>query len=536
MKTKYRQILKNALLILTFSILIFSCATAPYPFRTNYNSANKLIHSEANTQNKLFLKAHLKDGGVIILRDNWNIDTLQNELTGIGSKYDYKRRITYEGVIAFPIDSIVIFETNKKLKYDEGTRVTGLAILATLDAIMGVICLTVPKACFGSCPTFYIDPTNNFHYADAEGFSHAFLPSREYGDVDALPSAGREEKDFIITMKNEALETHCINDVRLFAYPIKEGEAVCQTRDNEFFLCDKIYPLTQSTGIEGDNTNLLRNNDHIERFSLADEKNLKCSEEIMLTFDSLTNNVNRGLIISFRQTLMTTYFIYSSMGYMGKYLGDFYADMETGKMVKKNGRRFYEETGEIDVYAWDDTKKDWMFQGGWYETGPIAMNKQILPLKTKNNNNSLKIKLVLNKGLWRIDYLALTDLKEKIQPREIEATEIIKNGNRDEIALTKIKDSTDYIYSMPGDEFSFRFELPEKKTYEKFLYSKGYYLEWMRNDWLKDQDLMKIRLMSKKPDKFFRKQAAEYKEHETLMEQLFWDSKIDTKTFSYHEN
>ena len=224
------------------------------------------------------------------------------------------------------------------------------------------------------------------------------------------------------------------------------------------------------------------------------------------------------------------------MGYMGEWVGDFYAQLETGKIKRKTNKKFYEELGDIDVYAWSEANNKWIFQGGWYETGPIAINKQMLPLKTESNAKSLKLKLMLNKGLWRIDYLALTNIKEKVKPIELEPNEIMNKGYKDEKALESIKDPMKYLISMPGDEYTFHFEFPEYKNYETFLYSKGYYLEWMRNDWIKDKDLLILRLMVKNPDKYFRKQASEYKLYETIMEQEFWNSKIDTKTFTYHEN
>jgi len=408
--------------------------------------------------------------------------------------------------------------------------------LAGLDVILGVICITVPKACFGSCPTFYINPGDNFHYADAEGFSHAFYPSREYADLDALPRTKTREKEFRITMKNEALETHCVNDVSLYAWPVKAHENVFQTGNGEFCLCTDTYPLTEAKGEEGDITSLLRDDDLAERFSLSDPNNLKSPEEIILSFDSLPGIENPGLVVSFRQTLMTTYFIYNCIGYMGKYVGDIYAAMESGKVRMKGNKRFYEELGNIDVYVWDEYSREWIFRGGLYETGPIAVNKQMVPLNSPGKPDHIRLKLVLNKGLWRLDCVALIEIKGKVDPLVISPAGILNKGKDDAKALALIRNPDDYLVSMPGDEYTFRFLLSDDSDYELFLYSKGYYLEWMRNSWLKDEDLLKLRQMTHNPDKYFRKQAGEYKSYETMMEQIFWNSKVDAKTISYHDN
>jgi hypothetical protein len=67
-------------------------------------------------------------------------------------------------------------------------------------------------------------------------------------------------------------------------------------------------------------------------------------------------------------------------------------------------------------------------------------------------------------------------------------------------------------------------------------YSKGYYLEWMRQHWLKDKNLIKLQQMVNNPYKFLKQEAKNYKQYETTMEQEFWNSKIDTKKYSYYEH
>ena len=89
---------------------------------------------------------------------------------------------------------------------------------------------------------------------------------------------------------------------------------------------------------------------------------------------------------------------------------------------------------------------------------------------------------------------------------------------------------------MPGSEYKFNFILPASDSdYELFLYSKGYYLEWMREHWIKDENMFKLRQMVESPKTFLKTEAKDYKLYEKTMEQEFWDSKIDTKSFSYYD-
>ncbi len=532
--------MKNKTLV--FSVTLFlailgigSC-TIHY-FRSNYKDANTLLHETQNGPTKLYLKAHLKNGQVCILKDSWNVDTVSNNVSGIGTKYDFNRNVLIQGNLIIPIDSIAIFETNKKIHKDESGRLKALGILAAINATVTGFCLSMPKACFGSCPTFYIDENDNFHYADAEGFSNAISPSMEYFDLDALHNTEIKDGTFSILMKNEALETHCVNDVKLYACPRKTGERIFQSASNKFYLCKNNYTLSKAISNEGDITKLIQSQDRIERFSLGDESNLSSKEEIYLNFEHVNINKNLGLILDFRQSLMTTYFIYSAMGYMGNEISDIFAKIETNKEVNdklKSGIK--KELGNIDIYLWDEHKNLWTLQSGLYETGPIAINRQIVPLENLTSNTNVKVKLVLNKGLWRMDYVRLTNIVELVKPIEIPVTSILNKGNLDSTALYHIHDPKKYLISMPGNEYKFNFVLPEQNTdYELFLYTKGYYLEWMREHWIKDKDLIKLNQMVNNPKKYLKEEAANYKKYETSMEQEFWNSKINTKTFSHYE-
>lgn len=516
--------------------ILITCTPKPYFFRSNYTDTNTLLHQKDNLQKEEFLKAHLKNGEVHILGDTWTVDTIRNVVTGRGSSYDYNRIKISEGPITIPIDSVAIFETNSKLEGTEKKRVRALSILAGVDVAIGVFCLSSPKACFGSCPTFYIEEEDNFHYADAEGFSNAISPSMQYSDIDALNSRFISGNTFSITMKNEALETHVVNSLNLIAFPLHQNERVYQSPKNVFFSCKNSYELKNARNGSGDITALLLQPDRQEWFSFADQENLSSKEEIYLTFENVIQPEKLGLVLNFRQTLMTTYFIYSAMGYMGDEVGDIFAQIETsGSIAEKLENGIKKELGDIDVYVFNLETDKWEFQGGYYETGPIAFNRQIMPFSTTISGKEIKVKLVLNKGLWRLDHAALTNVVNKLEPVFLDVCEVKKKGMRDHSALAEIQDRKRSLISMPGNEYQFVFEVPgESGAYELFLVSEGYYLEWMRESWIKDKDLLKLKQMVDNPRRYLKVEAKNYKEYERTMEQEFWNSKIDTKTFPHY--
>ena len=530
---------KKFILHILILLVVFGgiMACKQHYFRANYQDANSLMHKTGELRTKPFLKAHFKNGDICILKDTWKVDTIVDIVSGHGNKYDFNRRKLFEGNLSFPIDCVAIFETNIKLKDTESRRITALAIMAGVDVLVGLLCLTSPKACFGSCPTFYINENDNFHYADAEAFTNAISPSMEYYDIDALGRHRLINQSFEITMKNEALETHCVNDVKILAYPLENGERVYQSPANRFYLCKNHYSLSYAEAEEGDITALLKENDRNERFSLADDNNLKRKEEIHLTFDNVNATDSLGLILNFRQTLMTTYLFYSAMGYMGDNVGDVFSVLEKDKYMRDNFDATTKELGGIDCYVFNEKTKEWEFQNVINETGPIAINRQIMPLYNVSESHALRIKLVINKGLWRLDYVALTNISKQIKPQEYSPICIENKGQPDPFALAKIWTPDQYLISMPGSKYNFHFALPQSnKEHEIFLYSKGYYLEWMREHWIKDKDFVKLKKMVYEPDKYLQEEAIHYKRYENTMEQEFWNSKIDTKTFSYYEN
>ena len=527
---------KIHLIILCFScVLIYSCRTPKDLDHTIYTSEEQLRIKNKNSSQVPYLKAHLKNGGVYTFGNNWHVDTSRSVVEGVGKSYDHKRRLITRGDLLVSIDSVALFETNQKLKPSEVRGIGALTILAGVNTAIGLYCVSNPKACFGSCPTFYTNPQSNIHNADAEGFSNAISPSMAYTDIDDLShETAVNDSVFDLFMKNEALETHCVKSLQILA--IEKGEdKVYQSNEDRFYQVSDTLEMLSALGSEGDIRPLIESSDLNERFSLADSVNLSSKEELYFTFSDTTNVSELGLIIGFRQTLMTTYFIYSAMGYMGDKVGEYFAEIEnSGDAIQQLKNGLKEELGNIQVYVWSDNENEWQDQGGFYETGPIAINQQIIKIKNRSIfGKELKFKVVLNKGLWRIDNVHLAAIKSEVYPVKISASSVWKNNQNFTETMDDLE-SRGSIISMPGDEFKFQFKLPNPNaSYALFLQSEGYYLEWMRESWLKEKNILTLRQMLLQPEKYLKQQSTEFKVYEQTMEEVFWGSRIDTKTFSY---
>lgn len=528
-----RQII-GIILLLTIAAGMHSCTTTM--FRKNYYAVNDLLHDTAGLKEKPWLKAHMRNGDIAILYNTWEVDSAQTQVTGNGALYDFNRNLITDGSLTIILSEVALFETNVAIPKNQN-RLVAISIMTGIDVLFGVICITTPKACWGSCPTFYLDPSSNIHYADAESFSNAILPSMAYGDIDALSGEIAPGSNFELTLRNEALETHCIQQVSLYTVETPSGYSAFHTTDDRFVIANNTLIKGTAFGPEGDIGLLMSQADMQERFSASDEKDLNAREEIMLNFPTKDLQGEGGLVLHFRQTLLPTYCFYNAMSYMGDFVGGISTMLETDKNIqdKFHGDGVLGVLGGIDVYVLDPTTQDWVMKGTFNETGPIAINKQLLPIGNIAGTDSIQVKLVLNKGLWRIDMAALAYSLKPASTTQIQPTVITADDQLDNYATTALSDTTTTMITFPGEHYTLQFDIPEgTNPYTAFLYAKGYYLEYMRTDWLDDKDILKLRYMLNFPELYLKTEADDFKQYESMMEQIFWNSRISQPIFTDH--
>jgi hypothetical protein len=531
--------MKKILLLFSGVMILQSCFDVkPTTFRRTYKDANELIHSTPKLSTVPFLKAHMKDGSVYILSDTWTQDTITGNITGNGKHFDFNRRLMKEGVFEIPYDSLALFETNNQLQNMDEEFSSTLRALTVTNLIVTTICITNPKVCFGSCPTFYLCPTENVHYSAAEGFSNAIAPSLEYADIDALGNVNVGNEPFQLTMKNEALETHCVNSIGVYAVPVEHGYRTCHTNHDEFYRCSREVMPFKAVAAEGTILRQVAYDDKLERFSVSDSFNMASKEEIFLDYhlpDQTANSV--GMLLDFRQSIMTTFLIYNAIAYMGDEVGDVFARMENGENLSerlKNG--IQKELGGIEVYLKNNKSQKWELQGTFYETGPIAINSQLIPFSKQNLSGTVSVKLRLNKGLWRIDRAALAVIDKKVEPVKYTPTRVLRNGEIDVKAISQLSDANRHLISEPGDVYTLFFDsIPAQSEMDLFLRSEGYYWEWMRDYWLKEKNMTELRKMILRPAAYLRQQAKSYKQYENQIEEEFWNSRIEGKIFTRNE-
>jgi hypothetical protein len=508
--------------------------------KTQYKNFNALLHANAllgEDKEKTFLKAHLNDGGVVLFTNDWLIDSIRNVVVGEAQCYDMNRRRTYSGITETKADDVILFETNSL----NASRVRALKknkVMFLVTAAAAFVCIVDPKVCFGSCPTFYIDnePESVFS-SDAEGFSSAIHPSLEYTDCDGLGPRQVVDQSVSLTMKNEALETHCIDAISLVAIPLQEGERIYHNPQNDFWRCRENQPPATAVSGNSEVSALLSSSDLNEYHRWTDQGNMLEKEEVYLTFPGIPNTDQYGLVLDFRQSLMSTHLFYESLSYAGPLNSDYYVEFGNRDVAKPGWKpAIFEEMGGIEASVWDHSKKQWKEVGIVDETGPIAINTQMLTLGKVDGE--VKVRLRMTRGAWRIDAAQLVQAVEKLDITEwTNAPRSIQNqqASKKELYIDPLHFEADneYFISMPGESYTLDFDVSgDAELHELFLFSEGHYIEWMRGEWLQPTNRKKIRQMRFFPRQYLKQESAKFKEYEEEMERMFWESKVTTPIFT----
>ena len=134
----------------------------------------------------------------------------------------------------------------------------------------------------------------------------------------------------------------------------------------------------------------------------------------------------------------------------------------------------------------------------------------------------------MTKGNWRIDYVALAKLSKPVQPVRLKPYQVLKEGVIDQRALTLLSDSLNQLVTLPGDRYTLKFQLPKSApSYELFLESRGYYLEWIRKEWTEEENPYLLSELWFNPRSLLKRLAPQFKKVEKEIEDCFWNSRYE---------
>jgi hypothetical protein len=464
-----------------------------------------------------FLKLHMRDGSLYVLSP-WTVTEPDGLVTGTGPHYGSDRQVISTGTFSVARDEVVLFETNVARP---SPSVASLALITSISAAVTVYCAANSKACFGSCPTFYVTDGER-DLLQAEGFSASIAPRLEARDVDHLYRARSRGRDVRILMVNEAYETHVVRYVDLLAVRRQSNREVFQDHLGGFWHVTRPVAAAHCLAPEGDCSAAVVAFDAEERRSNADSTNLAVRETIELAFDATSEAP--ALVLAARQSLLPTYLLYQAFAYLGTSVGRWLAAFERGdKATLRSTGGLVETLGGIDILV-PSSDGGWILMATISETGPLAADTRIVPLPV--TKGPVRVRLNMAKGAWRLDWVALASIQERAKPLRIQPHEVLMDGVSTPGAHASLNSARDGLVTFPGDRYTIAYRLPDDaQQFELFLESRGYYLEWMREEWLAEEDPLRAAALFFDPAGSLKRIAPEFTRVEAQLDSAFWGSK-----------
>ena len=467
-----------------------------------------------------FVKLHQLDGGVVVLADGWAWDPGANTITGQGVSYDDRRNLVKRGNFTVAAADLVLVETTHPYRLRDAT-VPVMGVVTGASLLVTAICATNPKACFGSCPTFYAETADGLAL-QAEGFSDAIAAPLENADVDALWTALAPDGPLALVLTNEALETHYLRSVEVLAVPRPAGGRALRHGDR-FLAASALHPPTACTWDGADCLAAVAAVDEDTWIAPADPEDLAVTAAIEVTLPPAEGPA--AVVVAGRQGLLTTFVLYQMLAWMGPDAGSVVATLtrDGADLARRAVADHPLERLRVDV--WDGAA--WAAVGHVREVGPIAREVQAFPLPDGLPAGPVRVRLSGAAGGWRVDHVGLAAITGEVQPVAVPVAEVLgPDGAPDPRALAALRDPDTHFVTWPGDRYTLRFELPEGE-HELLLRSRGYYLEWMRDEWLKEHDPARVIAAIRDPDEALRRLAPAWKAIEPDAEQIFWDSRVE---------
>jgi hypothetical protein len=369
-----------------------------------------------------------------------------------------------------------------------------LLAASTAGAIfVGVVALSV--AIFGSCPTVYTSNGAD-QRLEAECFSYSIGSKYELPDLDRLeqrtPSSGR----FTLRLKNEALETHYIDRFRLGYVDHPAGTEAFPTDDGDVLLARNLVPALTARNSEGtDLSRLLRTRDNVayRLDSLTAGRMLarKKKDYIDVTLNVPHNATGVTLALRGRNSLENTILLYDvMMRDQGLEVANWSEKLNDSYLYAWRLYQWYSGVSGLDISVEHDG--EFVPAGRISDTGPIAWKPVAAHIPLGDHGDTVRIRLSFLPDSWNIDWLGF-DATEEEQPElhYISSSSIQDNaGMARADAIRAINDDDgDYLVTYPGEWMDLSFDLPPGAGMQRtlFLDSKGYYVEWVRPEWVRER-------------------------------------------------
>jgi hypothetical protein len=236
-----------------------------------------------------------------------------------------------------------------------------------------------------------------------------------------------------------------------------------------------------------------------------------------------------ALVLTARNSLMSTYVLYEMIAFLGSGYGEFLSRLENGDLhLIASLTNFGDVLGDVQV-VYRQPGGEWRDAGALGYIGPIARATRGLSFSIEDPNAPVEVELRFARAHWKFDTATLAPvLATNLKPEIVEPEVADAKGRDPKIVEASLRGEGPYLLTSPGDEITLRFPVAHQArgSVGYFLKSRGYYYEWMRDDWLRAEDPERAQRYIDDPARAYRELAASYREIEPNIEAVFRSSRF----------
>ncbi|MBT8100478.1 MAG: hypothetical protein KJO82_12040, partial [Gammaproteobacteria bacterium] len=211
-------------------------------------------------------------------------------------------------------------------------------------------------------------------------------------------------------------------------------------------------------------------------------------DHIDLEFDVEPGTDDVALYLRLRNSLLNTVLFYDVMlaeqgfgalDWLGRDVNQLLNTLNVGLWYRANMG--------LEILVWDG--EAYQSAGHLADQGPIAWSERAILLPAVGDSKTLRVRLSYVADNWRIDQVALASGAQLVESRQVNVARAnAEDGALPDVPAFLAAADEQYLITRPGESISVYFDVGQAdagmaRTY--LLASSGYYIEWMRPEWLR---------------------------------------------------
>ncbi len=446
-------------------------------------SAFNFAVPESTTHVQTAFRAHMRDGSVVAYPLGAVIGN--RRIDGAGRRFDVTRTKESAAPIV-PLDSVVGLEVFERHVNPIRTAIylpvsVAISTLATAAALVAI---------FGSCPTIYADSAGAA-VLQAEAFSYSVAPLLAKRDVDRLDVTPDANGVIRLDVRNEALETHYIDQLELLEVRHRADELVVPApRGTPVAVRNQIAPASAHDRTGRDVRRLIANADE-SVFATADSVLASAAgggpaeDYLELTVPRVAGRDSLAVVLRARSSLLSTEVLYDFMlGRPGPRALDWVASDLSRITTLARLATWYTDHFGLRVSVWDGSR--WQSVVRLMDFGPVAW-RRVAAVVPAFGRDSVRIRLSFLADEFRVDQATVSWDVRRTDPRTVGVSRVSVPDSGDvNGAASALRNAGDRpLATFPGQRFFADFDVGRSASPRTFFVAtSGYYTEWVRPKWI----------------------------------------------------